>query len=329
MEVEDGAELCFPQLLNTSCRKPTTSLPETILITIVMYFISVFTAALNLLVIIAVSHFRQLHTPTNILLLSLAVSDFLVGLVVIPGELGLKTSCWLFGDIACTLCGYTSFIIVSSSIGDMVLISVDRYVAICDPLHYTNRITVRSVKLCVCLCWLGAALFNCPFLMDNLIKPGSFNSCHGECVTVINHFAGAIDLVVTFIVPISVIVVLYMRVFVVAVSQARAMRSHITAVTLQLSVSQKKKKSELKAARTLGVLVIVFLICFCPYYCVALAGDSLANSLFVSAMHCLFFFNSCLNPLIYALFYSWFRKAVKLIVSLQILQPGSCETNIL
>ncbi|XP_049450138.1 trace amine-associated receptor 13c-like [Epinephelus fuscoguttatus] len=329
MEVEDGAELCFPQLLNTSCRKPTTSLPETILITIVLYFISVFTAALNLLVIIAVSHFRQLHTPTNILLLSLAVSDFLMGLVVIPGELGLRTSCWLFGDIACTLCGYTSFIIMSSSIGDMVLISVDRYVAICDPLHYTTRVTVRRVKLCVCLCWLGAALYNCLFFKDDLIKPGRYNSCHGECVIVINHTAGAVDLVVTFIVPISVIVVLYMRVFVVAVSQARTMRSHITAVTLQLSVNQKKKKSELKAARTLGVLVIVFLICYCPYYCVALAGDNLANSLFVSAVDCLFYCNSCLNPLIYALCYSWFRKAVKLIVSLQILQPGSCETNIL
>ncbi|XP_049450139.1 trace amine-associated receptor 8a-like [Epinephelus fuscoguttatus] len=329
MEVEDGAELCFPQLLNTSCRKPTTSLPETMLVTIVLYFISVFTAALNLLVIIAVSHFRQLHTPTNILLLSLAVSDFLVGLLVIPGELLLKTSCWLFGDIACTLCRYTSFIIISSSVGDMVLISVDRYVAICDPLHYNTRITVSSTKFCVCLCWLCAALYCFHFITDDLTQPGRYNSCHGECVIVIDHFSVAIDLVISFIAPITVVIVLYMRVFVVAVSQARAMRSHITAVTLQLSVSQKKKKSELKAARTLGVLVIVFLICYCPYYCVALAGDNLVNSIFLSAVECLFYFNSCLNPLIYALSYSWFRKAVKLIVSLQILQPGSCETNIL
>ncbi|XP_049450643.1 trace amine-associated receptor 13c-like [Epinephelus fuscoguttatus] len=329
MEVEDGAELCFPQLLNTSCRKPTTSWPETMLIIIVMYFISVFTVTLNLLVIIAVSHFRQLHTPTNILLLSLAVSDFLMGLVVIPGVLGLKTSCWLFGDIACTLCHYTCLIIISSSVGDMVLISVDRYVAICDPLHYTNRITVKSVKFCVCLCWLSAALYCFHFIKDDLTQPGRYNSCHGECVIVINYLSGAIDLFISFIAPITVVIVLYMRVFAVAVSQARAMRSHITAVTLQLSVSQKKKKSELKAARTLGVLVVVFLICYCPYYCVALAGDNLANSFFVFAVECLLYFNSCLNPLIYALCYSWFRKAVKLIVSLQILQPGSCETNIL
>ncbi|TNN48965.1 hypothetical protein EYF80_040855 [Liparis tanakae] len=37
----------------------------------------------------------------------------------------------------------------------------------------------------------------------------------------------------TFVGPIAVIIVLYMRVFVAAVSQARAMRSHIASVTLQ------------------------------------------------------------------------------------------------
>ncbi|XP_078030317.1 trace amine-associated receptor 8a-like [Epinephelus lanceolatus] len=320
-------ELCFPQLLNTSCRKPTSPWANFVLLNIVLYFISLLTVALNLLVIISVSHFRQLHTPTNILLLSLAVSDFLVGLLVIPGEILLKTSCWFLGDLICLLYYYVSVIIVCSSIGNMVLISVDRYVAICDPLHYTTRVTVKRVKLCVCLCWLCAVSYCSLLLKDDLTQPGRYNSCHGECVIVMNHTAGVVDLVVIVIVPISVIVVLYMRIFVVAVSQARAMRSHITAVTLQLSVNQKTKKSELKAARTLGVLVVVFLICFCPFYCVTLAGDALVSS--SSAWLYLFYLNSCLNPLIYALFYSWFRKAVKLIVSLQILQPGSCSTNIL
>ncbi|XP_049450642.1 trace amine-associated receptor 13c-like [Epinephelus fuscoguttatus] len=322
-------ELCFPQLLNTSCRKPTSPWANFVLLNIVLYFISLLTVALNLLVIISVSHFRQLHTPTNILLLALAVSDFLVGLLALPGEVFRKTYCWFLGDLMCLLYFYVSVIITSSSIGNMVLISVDRYVAICDPLHYTTRVTVKRVKLCVCLCWLCVVSYTSLLLKDDLTQPGRYNSCHGECVIVINHTAGVVDLVVTFIVPISVIVVLYMRVFVVAVSQARAMRSHITAVTLQLSVNQQTKKSELKAARTLGVLVVVFLICFCPFYCVALAGDALVSASSASFVLYFLYLNSCLNPLIYALFYSWFRKAVKLIVSLQILQPGSCETNIL
>ncbi|XP_034749323.1 trace amine-associated receptor 5-like, partial [Etheostoma cragini] len=268
-------------------------------------------------------------TPTNILLLSLAVSDFLVGLVLMPVEVLRQTSCWSLGDFVCFLYNYLTIIFTVSSVGDIVLISVDRYVAICDPLHYNTRITVKRAKLCVCLCWLYAACYSFFFVKHDLPQPGRYNSCYGECVFVTDYFTGLIDLVLSLIVPVTVIVALYLRVFAVAVSQARAMRSHVTAVTLQLSVTPKAKKSELKAARNLGVLVVVFIICYCPFYCVYFAGDSLVHALSASHVLFVFFCNSCLNPVIYAFLYPWFRKAVKLIVTLQILQPGSCESNML
>ncbi|XP_024142517.1 trace amine-associated receptor 13c-like [Oryzias melastigma] len=326
MELQVEVDLCFPLLSNSSCRKPKSALSEAALLRFLLFSFSVITVALNLLVIIAVSHFRQLHTPTNTLLLSLAVSDFLVGLLLMPGEILRNTACWLLGDLMCSLYNYVSYIITSTSVGDMVLISVDRYVAICDPLHYPSRVTERKVKVCVCLCWLCSALYNSGIVMSDLTHPGRFNSCHGECVIFVDSIIGTLDIVITFIAPVFVIVVLYMRVFVVAVSQARAMRSHVTAVTLQLSVATKK--SELKAARTLGVLMLVFLSCFCPYYCVSLAGDELLSDSSASYSLFLFYLNSTLNPVIYAMFYPWFRKAVNLIVTLQILQPGSSEVSI-
>lgn len=229
----------------------------------------------------------------------------------------------------CSLYNYLSFVITSASVGDMVLISVDRYVAICDPLHYTTRITGKRVKLCIWLCWFFSVLYNSLFIKNGLYHPEKYNSCYGKCTIVVNPHEGTIDIVLTFIVPVTVIIFLYIKVFAVAVSQARAMRSHITAVTLQLSVTLSTKKSELKAAGTLGVLVVVFLICFCPYYCVSLAGSNTLNTSSASFVIYLFYFNSCLNPVIYAFFYPWFRKAVKHIGTLEILQPGSCEMNIL
>uniref|UniRef100_A0A3B3BM36 Trace amine-associated receptor 13c-like n=1 Tax=Oryzias melastigma TaxID=30732 RepID=A0A3B3BM36_ORYME len=322
MSILDGTDLCFPHFPNNSCKKPTFSLSETVSLHFLLSCISLLTTALNLIIIIA----RQLHTPTNILLLSLAVSDFVVGLFAMPAEIMRRTSCWYLGDSLCFLYNYVSYIITSASVGVMVLISVDRFVAICDPLHYPGRVTERRAKVCVCLCWLISALYNIALVKDELIQLGIQNSCHGECVSFVDSIIGTLDIVITFIAPVFVIVVLYMRVFVVAVSQARAMRSHVTAVTLQLSVATKK--SELKAARTLGVLVLVFLLCFCPYFCVSVAGSELFQR-FSEFVDFLFFFNSTINPLIYALFYPWFRKAVKLIITLQILEPGSCETNIL
>ncbi|KAM6955002.1 trace amine-associated receptor 13c-like [Lycodopsis pacificus] len=328
MEAPEGADFCFPLLLNNSCRKPVP--PQSDGMLVLLSFISLLTAALNLLVIISISHFRQLHSPTNLLILSLALSDLLVGLLLMPVEILLTEACWFLGDLMCALYYVVDFIITSSSVGNMVLISIDRYLAICDPLRYNTRVTLDKTKICVCLCWIYSVLYNSLILMDFLRHPDSHNSCYGECVVVLNHITGSVDFVFTFIGPITVIIVLYVRIFVVAVSQAQVMRSHIAAVTKQSSVGVTAKKSEMKAARTLGVVVVVFLICFCPYYSPSLTGevieDSSSSSTFVVW---LLYFNSCLNPVIYAFFYPWFRKSIKLIVTLKILQPGSCDAKIL
>ncbi|KAM4557866.1 trace amine-associated receptor 13c-like [Odontesthes bonariensis] len=319
----EETELCFPQLFNTSCRRIQRPHFEIMLTYMILSSISVLTAVLNLLVIISISHFRQLHTPTNLLLLSLAVSDFFVGLFLVF-QIVLIDGCWFLGDLMCILYQYLGCIITSASVETLVIISIDRYVAICYSLHYSSKITQKRVKICVCGCWIGTCIFQSVILKDNLKQPGSHNSCVGECVIVINYIAGYADLTFSFIVPIGVIIVLYLRVFVVAVSQARAMRSHITATNLKHSVTAKK--SELKAARALGVVVVVFLLCMCPYYCVALSGqDSSLSASSAAFVICLFFFNSCLNPIIYAFFYPWFRKSIKLIVTLQILKPDSCD----
>ncbi len=58
METLEGTELCFPQLFNTSCRKPMRTHFEAMLTYILLSSISVLTVTLNLLVIISISHFK-------------------------------------------------------------------------------------------------------------------------------------------------------------------------------------------------------------------------------------------------------------------------------
>nr|XP_043904281.1 trace amine-associated receptor 13c-like [Solea senegalensis] len=327
METLENSELCFPHLLNASCRRPKHSHSEAIMIDmifILLSFISLLTVFLNLLVIISISHFRQLQTPTNILLLSLAVSDFLVGFLICFHIMFID-GCWLLGDGVCVMYQFLGHIITTSSVGTMALISVDRYVAICDPMFYSTKITMKRVKVCVALMWFCSSSFQGLNLSDNLQHPGRYNACIGECIVVINYIVGLADLILTFIVPITVIIVLYTRVFVVAVSHARAMRSQIAAVT-----HGSAKRSEIKAAGTLGVVIVVFLLCSSPLYCVALVGeDTVLTASSAAFVISLFYLNSCLNPMIYAFFYPWFRKSVKLIVTLKLLQRDSYEANML
>ncbi|XP_015257260.1 PREDICTED: trace amine-associated receptor 1-like [Cyprinodon variegatus] len=284
--------------------------------------ISVLIVVLNLLVIISISHFRQLHKANNFLLLSLAISDFLIGLVFFPGEMVKLTTCWFFGDLMCLLYSYILVLILCASVGNIVLVSVERYVAICYPLQYHRRITVTKIQVCISLCWFCSAVYSITFVKDGLSQISA--SCHGECVFFIPYSVLVLDLFLTFLLPISLIIFLYIRVFLVVVFQARAIRSHFTAPQ-QGPVTVRK--SELKAARTIGFIVLVFVICFCPYYCAYLAGEISFNA--STTVLCIFCINSCLNPMIYAMFYPWFRKAIKQIVTFSILQPGSSKADIL
>ncbi|XP_033470947.1 trace amine-associated receptor 4-like [Epinephelus lanceolatus] len=324
----EETELCFPQV-NTSCRKMSRPHWEAALIYSLLSFITLITVFLNLLVIISISHFRQLHTTNNFILLSLAIADIIVGCLPMPAEIFIYRGCWSLGDLMCVVYYFSAFLSVSASIGNVVLISIDRYIAICDPMFYSTKVTLKRVRLCICLSWISSLINSIWMQRDFLKQPGRYNSCYGECVLVVNYIEGAVDLVVAFVSPVLVIVVLYMRVFVVVLSQARTIRSKTAADTLQRSKPITAKKSEMKAARTLGVVIVVFIVCSCPYYCLTVAAEN--NFLGVSSGTIelwLLYFNSCLNPVIYVFFYPWFRKAIKHIVTLQILKPGSSEANI-
>lgn len=328
MDSNGEPSLCFANL-NSSCKRLNQSFSETTVLRTLMGSASLVAVTLNLLVIISISHFRQLHTPTNTLLLSLAVTDLVVGLVVMPIEgLLYVEMCWRLGKLMCALTPYVSYSVFSVSVGHMVLISIDRYLAICDPLLYNNKVTLRRAKIAICLCWAGSLLYDGCILIGHLKHPDKHNSCHGECVVVVDHISGVVDLFVTFFLPCTVMVVMYMRVFAAAVAQMRAIRMQNAAIAV--TAANTVKKSEWKAAITLGIVVAVFLLCFCPYYYPTFAGaDTTSNISYLATLSWIGLINSCVNPLIYALFYPWFRKAIKLIITLRILHSYSSEIKIL
>ncbi|CAL8309235.1 unnamed protein product [Merluccius merluccius] len=320
----EGTDLCYPLLLNASCRRTLRPVSQTSLLSVLIFSVALLTVLLNLLVIVSISHFRQLHTPTNLVLMSLAGSDLLIGLLAMPLEAAYFIStCWFLGQWVCTAFYALTFVLTSASVGSILLISVDRYVAICHPLRYRSEVTAGRAQRAVCLCWAGAILHNCSILRENLREPGRDSSCRGDCLVVVDVVSGAVDLLVTFLAPVSVVVALYLRVFAAALSQARMMRSSRAAGTTA-------RRSEVKAALTLGVVVVVFLVCFCPYFYPSFAGQDVSNNVEAGPwVAWLTYFNSCLNPLMYAFFYPWFRKAIRLIITLQILQPDSCQATIL
>ncbi|XP_060739323.1 trace amine-associated receptor 13c-like [Tachysurus vachellii] len=285
----------------------------------------------NLLVIISVLHFKQLHTPTNMLVLSLAVSDFLVGnLVMPPALIWTMESCWIFGRGFCSMFWILSGFLLISSIYNITLIAVDRYLALSNPFLYMNRVSVRITCVVIVFDWCLVVAYNLTFMYFN----GNFTvsvMCPGECLIIVNFVWNVIDLIYSFIFPLCVIIILYTLVFVIAKKHATAIRelnNHTRPQTQK--ITSYSMKSERKAAKVLCILVSVFLVCLLPYFIYSLLGNVIELQMETfQKVTFLIYLNSTINPVIYALFYPWFRRCVKLIITLQIFQTDSELINVL
>ncbi|MBN3325536.1 TAA7B protein, partial [Atractosteus spatula] len=275
----------------------------------------------------------KLHSPTNFLMLSLAVADFLVGVAVMPFSLILLIeTCWYFGETFCMLYKILFFIFTSVSIGNVAYIAIDRYFVVCYPLLYSTKITVNVTAAVILLNWLISLLYNFVFMYFNGNIGGveKLNICLGDCVLFISKSWVIIDLLFTLILPSSVMITLYFKIFIVARKHAHA----ISSVTEQMRSADGDNnkistKAEWKAAKTLGILVIVFLLCLVPYYICSLVLKNVdRSSLVLSVLGWFLYFNSAINPIIYALFYPWFQRSVKLIVTLKIFKIESSLINV-
>ncbi|XP_002923069.2 trace amine-associated receptor 7a [Ailuropoda melanoleuca] len=331
-----AVQMCFENL-NGSCVKTPYSPGPRVILYAVFGFGAVLTVFGNLLVMISILHFRQLHTPTNFLIASLACADFLVGVTVMPfSAVRSVESCWYFGQSYCKFhsCFEGSF--CYASIYHLGFISLDRYMAIIDPLVYPTRFTASMSGLCIAFSWLLSIIYSFSLFGTGANEAGledlvSALTCVGGCQIAVNQSWVLVNFLLFFI-PTLVMIIVYSKIFLIAKQQARRIESMSNKTVRSAdSYQDRVAKRERKAAKTLGIAVIAFLISWLPYFI-----DSVIDAFlgFITPTYIyeilvwIAYYNSAMNPLIYAFFYPWFRKAIKLIVTGSVLRENSSTINL-
>lgn len=115
----------------------------------------------NIMICLAVLMVRKLRTPPNFLLVSLALTDLLVGAIVEPLSLIYEIrGQWIFGPVVCKFYTSADVTLCTASILNLCAISVDRYMAITKPLTYCPRRTARRFFIYVLLVWLLALIIS-------------------------------------------------------------------------------------------------------------------------------------------------------------------------
>ncbi|XP_055931879.1 probable G-protein coupled receptor No9 [Argiope bruennichi] len=128
---------------------------KNISIIIILGFINAIVIAGNLLVVLAVFASAKLRTVTNFLIVSLAISDLLVGLAVLPYSISLEVlELWIFGELWCQMWLAVDVWLCTASILNLCAISIDRYLAITRPVHYRTIMSTTKVKLLIAAVWI-------------------------------------------------------------------------------------------------------------------------------------------------------------------------------
>uniref|UniRef100_A0A8C5SL59 G-protein coupled receptors family 1 profile domain-containing protein n=1 Tax=Laticauda laticaudata TaxID=8630 RepID=A0A8C5SL59_LATLA len=347
----------------------------------------------NACVIAAIALERSLQTVANYLIGSLAVTDLMVSVLVLPmAALYQVLGKWTLGQAMCDLFIALDVLCCTSSILHLCAIALDRYWAITDPIDYVNKRTPRRAAALISLTWLIGFLISIPPMLgwrtpEDRSDPNACTISKDPGYTIYSTFGA-------FYIPLLLMLVLYGRIFKAArfrirktvrkpVEKARRSAAEakgapcvngalrpgeggwVASSALELrevtpsnsakslmlplpnqplpdaaspaperkneakSAEAKRKMAlarERKTVKTLGIIMGTFILCWLPFFIVALVlpfcevGCSMPAWL-GAVINWLGYSNSLLNPVIYAYFNKDFQSAFQKIVRCKFCLP--------
>ncbi|XP_042369821.1 alpha-1B adrenergic receptor-like [Plectropomus leopardus] len=296
-----GTEPLLPGSNSSSNRsdgpQPPLDLSRAVPVGMVLAFFIMFAIVGNILVILSVVCNRHLRIPTNYFIINLAIADLLLGTTVLPVSATLEVlDYWVFGRIFCDIWAAVDVLCCTASIMSLCVISIDRYIGVRYPLQYPMIVTEKRALLAMLGVWILSIVISIGPLLGWKQPPSQDDTV---CLITEEPFYALFSSLGSFYIPLAVILAMYFRVYIVAkrttknleagVMKERQQDSELTlrihcrnqhelcpapkaggggasAARSTLTVKLLKFSREKKAAKTLGVVVGMFILCWLPFF---------------------------------------------------------------
>lgn len=304
----------------------------------VLILIIIVTIIGNILVCVAILVNSQLRSsPTMLFIFSLAVSDLLTASLSMPFDVDqqLSDSRWTHSEGLCRAWTTAYLITVPSSIWNLLVVSVDRYKSLKDPLSRYRQspfMTRKRAALVIVLLWVYSVVFALIPVMGWKFRPMSVE--HNACHFNITMDYSVLSSFLNFIFPLLVMCFLYFKIFMIArninsrkFSQRNGRKTpellpseptsseDVTKITRRAKRSQKRFKRNMKAAKNILIIVSAFFFCWMPHTVLSLVaifhGEALSSKIpteLFSTFLLLGYLNSALNPPLYTFHNKRFKE---------------------
>lgn len=259
----------------------------------------------NAINISVICFFKNLRSNTNAILSSLAVVDMMTGIIIlilpyVPYQQREKSLCFLSYSLAYALSSNSAF--------HLIIVTLERYLAIIHPLHYPIYFTNRRLVLCLSTCW---CLFMILLSIELILGfANSTDANAGVCTAfhlpdLFNNLQIAFGTFTT-----AILVLMYVRIYKEIYKQHSRIRD-------QHCFSMANTAAKVKLTTTLFITVGSFVLCWWPFIICVLVGQFVIKNDHVSHLlatltrcaEILLLMNSGMNPVIYIIRMKQFRIA--------------------
>lgn len=266
----------------------------------------------NFLVVVVVAANPGMRSTTNLLIINLAIADLLFVIFCIPfTATDFVLPFWPFGNVWCKVVQYLIIVTACASVYTLVLMSLDRYLAVVHPIASMSVRTEGHAFLAICIAWAVILTASIPVIIIH--GEDTYTNSTTEALTacrILPQFNWPLFQVTFFltsyIVPLTLICGLYMCMLL------RLWRgAHISA---------ESRRGKRRVTRLVLVVVGVFAVCWCPIQLILVIKSLDQYPLSSTAImvqivsHVLAYTNSCVNPILYAFLSDNFRKAFRKII---------------
>ena len=246
----------------------------------------------NALVFVSIARTPSLISPSNVLLLGLAFTDFCIGLVAQPLFITWKLF-QLVGtgkniNMLASLQVYVSNFLCVASFVNITFLSVDRFLALYLHLRYKELVTIKRTVFVLGNSWVWCAICisSRKWLQRYLyVLFGGANACLAHVVNV----------------------VLYYTIY-------RIVRRHQHQIHCQAQVQSNYKTAIITRLKRSFIntfyVYLLFIACSSPYMVMTMLRSKLPSSVFDSSLTFIYL-NSCFHPLLISWRIQGIRAAIK------------------
>ncbi|XP_075679830.1 allatostatin-A receptor-like isoform X4 [Dermatophagoides pteronyssinus] len=197
----------------------------------------------------------------------------------------------------------------------LVLMSLDRYLAVAHPIRSISLRTVKNANRALLILWIFILLFCIPTFFTHDVSYDQPDGAYSVCNFLTDKYNHALYQVIfclfSYIIPIILILILYVLML------KRLWFSGIPG----RNMSTESVRSKKKVTRMVVIVFIIFACCWCPIQIILVLRSfniyelSTTKVIIQITGHILAYMNSCMNPILYAFLSENFRKAFRRVIA--------------